>query len=323
MNSRIFLAAFALAAFVLAAFAARNAPGTTPSSGLVSGAEIGRGFPIASPWASSYGAASDLGDLSRAARTFRVLNIDADPDVGNFTPAQIARLKAGGANRVISYLNVGSMEKFRSYWKKAPGFVAGRDNRAAQLGRYDGYPDETWMDLGDTDYQNLLVDYIAPRLVAQGVDGFFLDNMELVEHGPRDRNGPCSAACRQGGLDVVRRLREKYPDLLIVMQNATGDVTRLGTTGGVAFPRLLDGISHEEVYAPQYDAEAERELQKWRAMNLRPGGRAFWIATEDYVGDCSNVSAARAVYQRSRAQGFSPYATDESAGQQGLCYWPF
>ena len=298
-------------------------PAVTPTPGPTSSVGAGRGFPILAPWASSYGAASELGDLSRAAQTFRILNIDADPDVGNFTPAQITRLKAGGANRVISYLNAGSMENFRSYWTRAPGFVAGRANKAAHLGKYDGYPDEMWMDLGNADYQNLIVNYVAPRLVAQGADGFFLDNLELVEHGPRDKNGPCSAGCRQGGLHVVRRLREKYPNLLIVMQNATGDVTRLGTTGGLEFPSLLDGISHEEVYAPTYDADSEAELQKWRALNLTPGGRAFWIATEDYVGSCSNVSGARAAYARSRAQGFSPYATDQSARQQSLCYWPF
>ena len=318
---RLLLAALVVGAFLI--FRGADTSQGAPTAEAVEKARPGRGFPDAAPWASSYGAASQVGDLGKAARTFRILNIDADPDIGNWTPAQIATLRAGGTNRVISYLNVGSMEEFRSYWKKAPGFVAGRANRAAHLGRYDGYPDETWMDLGNADYQNLIVNYVAPRLVAQGVDGFFLDNMELVEHAADSKNGPCSASCRQGGLDLVRRLREKYPHLLIVMQNATSDVTRLGTTGGVAFPTLLDGVAHEEVYAPTYDADAERELQAWRAMKLTPGGRRFWIGTEDYVGDCSNVAGARAAYKRSRAQGFSPYATDASAQQQSICYWPF
>jgi len=265
-----------------------------------------------------------VGDLARVARTFRIINIDADPGTGNFSRAQIAQLKSGGANRVISYLNLGSCEHFRSYWTSAPaGFVAARNNRAAQSGAYQGYPDETWMNLGNAAYQHLMVDYVAPRLAAQGVDGFFLDNLELVEHGPHDSDGACSAACRQGGLDIVRKLREKYPRLLIVMQNATGDITRLGRTGGVAFATLLDGISHEEVYAPQADANAERELLKWKALSLRPGGRLLWIATEDYVGSAAGVSQARAAYAKSRANGFSPYAADESAKQQAVFYWPF
>jgi len=179
------------------------------------------------------------------------------------------------------------------------------------------------MKLGDPGYQDLIVGYVAARLAAKGVDGFYLDNLELVEHGPRDANGPCDSACRQGGLDIVRKLREKYPNLLLVMQNATGDITRKGSTNGVAFPTLLDGISHEEVYAPTYDATAESELRAWRGLGLKPCGRTFWIGTEDYVGSASNIKKACAVYARSRAQGFSPYASDASGGQQKVFYWPF
>ena len=284
----------------------------------------GRGFPLASPWVSCYGSAKDLGDLDKVARTFRVINIDADPGLGNFSAAQIKKLRAGGKNRVISYLNIGSMESFRDYWSRVPaGFVSGKANKTAHRGTYSGYPNETWMDLGNADYQKLIVEYVAPRLVAQGVDGFYLDNMEMVEHGTKTKNGPCSDACSQGGLDLVRRLREKFPRHLIVMQNATSDVTRRGVSGGVSFPTLLDGIAHEEVYAPRRDREAERELKAWQKMNLKPGGKRFWIATEDYVGSCSEKAAAQKVYKDSAAQGFSPYVTDASSGQQGICYWSF
>jgi cysteinyl-tRNA synthetase len=266
-----------------------------------------------------------MGDLAKAAATFRVLNIDADPGTGNFTPAQIAQLRNGGQNRVISYLDVGSCEHYRSWWSAAPGFTPCAANKAAQIGPYGGYPDEVWMNVGNAEYQNLLVGYVAPLLVAQGVDGFFLDNLEIVEHGTSTTDGPCDTACSQGGLDLVRRLREAFPDALIVMQNATSDVTRSGVTGGVPFPSLLDGISHEEVYAPAYDSSAEAELVAWKGMNLRPGGggRPFWIGTEDYVGNCAATASAMSVYAKSRARGFSPYATDASAGQMVVCYWGF
>lgn len=283
----------------------------------------GRGFAAGAPWASCYGSAAQMGDLKKVANSFRLINIDADPDSGNFTPAQVQQLKNEGRNRVISYLNVGSCEDFRSYWASVPApFVAAGRNRAAWRGRYDGYADEIWMDLGNADYQNLMVNYVAPRLVAQGVDGFFLDNMEMVEHGPRDSNGACSATCRQGGLDLVAKLRRKYPQLLIVMQNATSDVTRLGKTGGVPFATLLDGISHEEVFAPVADSQAQSELSAWKVMRLRPGGRAFWIGTEDYVGRASNGALQKKVYAQSRALGFSPYCADESGQQQRVFYWP-
>jgi cysteinyl-tRNA synthetase len=284
----------------------------------------GRGFPEAGPWVSFYGPARNVMPLDRVAKKFRIINLDADPGVGAFSPAQIQQLKAGGTNRVISYMNVGSCETYREYWKEAPpGFMSCKQNMRAQRGRYAGYPDEIWMDLGNAAYQKLIVEHVAARLVAQGVDGFYLDNLEIVEHGEDASNGPCGSRCSQGGLDLVAKLRKAFPDHLIVMQNATSDVTRLGKVEGGAFAALLDGIAHEQVFAPSLDQEALAQLEAWKKMNLKVAGRDFFIGVEDYVGDCRQVAKAKKVYAANRARGFSPYATDKSAGQQHICFWPF
>lgn len=285
-------------------------------------ATVGPGFPAAGPWVSFYGRAKQMGDLAKVASTFRIINIDADVGAANFTDEQLRVLKAGGNNRVLSYFNVGSCERYRTYWLKAPaGLTSCSANRAAQRGSYEGYPDETWMDPGNEDYQRLLLEHVAPRLAAR-VDGFYLDNLEILEHPAMSSNGPCSPACRQGGLDFVRKLRDKFPNHLIVMQNGTSDVTRLGMTGGVRFATLLDGIAHEEVYAPKHDPIAEAELLAWKAMGLASSnGRPFWIGVEDYVGSCNNTSAAHAALEKARAREFSPYVSDESGAQKTVCYW--
>jgi cysteinyl-tRNA synthetase len=122
----------------------------------------------------------------------------------------------------------------------------------------------------------------------------------------------------------VRALRERYPDRLLVMQNATSDVTRLGTTGGVAFATLLDGVAHEEVYAPAYDEVAEQQLLAWKAMGITSReGRPFFIGVEDYVGTCRDGTRAKAAFARARERGFSPSASDESGGQRVVCFWTF
>src|SRR5581483_8192897 len=166
------------------------APPDAAADGALPDAASSRGFPVSGPWVSFYGTAAEMGDLAKVAATFRVINLDADPDGANFTAAQIQQLRAGGQNRVISYLNLGSCEMFRSYWSTAPaGLVSCSANTAAQLGPYQGYPDEVWMNLGDADYQNLILQHVAPRLASMGVDGFFLDNLELVEHGTATSDG--------------------------------------------------------------------------------------------------------------------------------------
>ena len=279
-------------------------------------AAAGRGFPVAGPWVSFYGPASGI-DLAKVAARFRIINIDADPGAGNFTNAQLQTLRAGGQNRVISYLDVGSCETYRSYWSKC---VA----TGALTTTYDGYPDEKWANLSNAAYQSLIVDDVAAALAARGVDGFFLDNMEVVEHGASTTNGPCNAACAQGGLDLVWRLRQRFPDKLIVMQNATGSFTRSGTTHGVPYRSLLDGISHEEVYSNGGDEHARSEMLAWKALGLTVNARPFWLAVEDYAGACSSSrkSAAAAFTAKAQADGLSSYVTDQSGQQQKPCYWP-
>jgi cysteinyl-tRNA synthetase len=283
-----------------------------------------RGIRANSPWLSFYGSARQAGDLDRLAATFRLINIDADPDSGNFTPAQIKTLKAGGRNTVLSYLNIGSCERSRRYFDRAPaGLVPCGRNQAAQLGRYPGFPDEVWMNPANKDYQRLLLEHVAPRLAATGIDGFFLDNLEIVEHGARGRGtgAACDRACVAGALALVARLRRQFPDLVLVMQNATGPATRDAVVAGIPFPHLIDGISHEEVYAPKYDRDAEAELLSWKRLGLSVDGNPFSITTLDYVGSCRDRRRALGAYSRSRANGFSPYATISSANQDRVCDW--
>lgn len=310
----------AVTAWALAVWAA-GFPASVGAGPAVPRAGRGRGIPANAPWVSFYGSARQAGDLDRIAATFRLINIDADPDAGNFTPAQIRTLKAGGRNTVLSYLNIGSCERSRRYFTHAPaGLVPCGSNRAAQLGPYPGYPDEVWMNPANPDQQRLILEHVAPRLAAAGVDGFFLDNLEIVEHGARGKgtNAPCDRACVSGTLALVARLRRAFPGLLLVMQNATGAATRDAIVDGVPFPRLLDGISREEVYAPRYDRDAEAELLAWQRLPLPP---AFSITTLDYLGNCHDQRRARAVYARSRAHGFSPYVTISSANQDRVCDW--
>ena len=111
------------------------------------------------------------------------------------------------------------------------------------------------MNPSNPEYQRLILEHVAPRLAATGVDGFFLDNLEIVEHGASGAGtgAPCDRACVTGTLALVARLRRAFPGLVLVMQNATSATTREAVVGGVPFPRILDGVSHEEVYAPRYD----------------------------------------------------------------------
>lgn len=300
-----------------------SAAGDASLTGDGAGANAGkRGFPNGAPWVSFYGPATGV-DLAKTAAGFRIVNIDADPGGGNFTDTEIAQLRANGQNRVISYMNVGACESFRTYWSTDPSGHASCVDSGALTTNYGGYPDEKWANLSNAAYRDLIVNYVAPRLAGRGIDGFFLDNLEVIEHGGSAAEGPCDATCAQGGLDLVWELRQKFPDLLIVMQNATSDVARLGTTHGVAYSSLLDGVSHEEVYTTGADPQTRTEMLAWKALHLTVNGRPFWLAAEDYVGSCaaSAKPSEQSIAGSAAADGLSSYVTDASSKQTAPCFW--
>ncbi|MFT3765767.1 MAG: hypothetical protein QM820_09650 [Minicystis sp.] len=107
------------------------------------------------------------------------------------------------------------------------------------------------------------------------------------------------------------------------MQNASSDVTRLGTTHGVPYPSLLDGVSHEEVYSNGGDDQSRSEMLAWVGMHLTVDDRPFWLACEEYVGACAAAqkSEADALYAQADADGLHAYVTDESGMQIEPCFW--
>ncbi|MCR5671721.1 MAG: endo alpha-1,4 polygalactosaminidase, partial [Butyrivibrio sp.] len=86
-------------------------------------------------------------------------------DAQYFTAQEIANLKKKNG-KVYSYLNVGSLEDFREYFKKFDRLI---------LGAYENWEGEYWVDVSDSKSQDFLVDEIASDMLKKGIDGFFID----------------------------------------------------------------------------------------------------------------------------------------------------
>lgn len=62
-------------------------------------------------------------------------------------------------------LNIGAVEEYREYY--------GRFERLT-LGVYEDWPDERWVDVSDAEWQTFLIQELAPKYAALGLDGFSL-----------------------------------------------------------------------------------------------------------------------------------------------------
>ena len=106
---------------------------------------------------------SDVSRILKAKPSIAVI------DFAEFNDAQIKKLRTAGI-KLISYLNVGAIEKNRSYYSKYKKYA---------IGTYADW-DEKWMDLSKETWQNFLIER-AKSFKKRGAMGLYIDNLDVVE----------------------------------------------------------------------------------------------------------------------------------------------
>lgn len=148
-------------------------------------------------------------------------------DAQGFSAEQIAEMKANGST-VVSYLDVGSLEKDRSYFEEVSGF---------SLGTREDWPDEVWMDVSNPDWQNYVSSVLAQQLYDKGVDGFFLDNTDVYAAYPTDE--------MYSGLITIINNLQAY-NLPIIINGGDVFVSRGLSTGELTY--LIEAVCQESVF---------------------------------------------------------------------------
>ena len=90
-------------------------------------------------------------------------------DAQHFTKEQIEAFKARG-HKVYTYINIGSLENFRPYYK---------EYKDLKLGKYEHWDEEIWINVADRRWQDFMLNNMIPDLTAKGIDGFFVDNCDV------------------------------------------------------------------------------------------------------------------------------------------------
>ena len=181
-----------------------------------------------------------------------------------FSRKQIQSLQDQGKT-VFAYLNIGTVETFRSYYDRFKGIT---------LGIYGDWPDEYWVDVSSKDWQNHCVS-LAREIQAKGFDGFFIDNLDVYNNYPRDDvyRGLCA---------ILRRLKTLDTELIIngakefVLKTFTMDMET----------DLFDAVNQEEVFTRiDFDDESYHNqkvtetlvLQKYLGLVKEEGYKVYLL----------------------------------------------
>ena len=95
--------------------------------------------------------------------------------------------------KIYAYLNIGSLENYRPYYEEF---------KDKTLGTYENWKDESWMDVSDKNWQNLIVNDLGKSIADKGFDGFFIDNCDVYYQFESEKIF--------GGLCSILKARRKY-----------------------------------------------------------------------------------------------------------------
>lgn len=150
-------------------------------------------------------------------------------DGSDYTKAQIDYLHKNGV-KVYNYLNIGSLEDFRPYYNDFVNIT---------LSDYEGWSGERWIDISNAKWQDYIVNVRAKDLSDKGIDGFFLDNIDVYSQYKNDN-------IFNGILNVMNRLNSTYK--LPIIANGGYDFFTEAMNKNLDISKLVYGVNTESVY---------------------------------------------------------------------------
>ena len=147
-------------------------------------------------------------------------------DAEYFSQNDIARLRENGIHEIYSYINIGSIESFRSY---------DTDFEKYTLGAYENWPEEKSIDVSAPEWQACTASRVD-ALVQKDVDGFFVDNTDVYYNYPQE---------------------SIYDGILTILDYINHTGRKIMINGGDCFVKkyltteknvLIDGVNQENVF---------------------------------------------------------------------------
>jgi polysaccharide biosynthesis protein PelA len=260
-------------------------PGLCPLSGARAST---KGLAGIRTWAVYYGGAPEAAmTLSR----FDVVVIDPGAHPSLETVRRVG-------TRILAYVSLGEVNVNHPLFAPiagAPWVLEANDN----------WPEARRLDVRAPGYESWLLDSVVPAALATGANGLFLDTADTPLEAERAQPARF-AGSREALTRVVLRLREQYPDVLIVLNGGLPLVDRVHA--------VIDAVALESVWST-YDFESKSYIRRGEAaarerLALLRGvaARGVPVLTLEYAAPDDEPWIHR-LLALSRAQGFVPYVS--------------
>ncbi|WP_448587961.1 bifunctional glycoside hydrolase 114/ polysaccharide deacetylase family protein [Thermocrinis sp.] len=202
--------------------------------------------------------------------------------------------------KVIGYMSVGEIEKYRDYYKELKRFAIGKNTMW----------DSLVADLRQKEYRDFLLNVVAHRIVQRGFDGFMLDTLDSYQLASKPEEWKDFQLAL---VDFIKELKRRYPDKIIVLNRGFEFLERVkDDVNGVMAESLFYGIDEKKRYVPMPE-----EGRKWLLDQLsRAKSYGLTVIVVDYI-DPKDKRKAKEVMKNIADLGFVPYVADKELSRVG------
>ena len=177
-------------------------------------------------------------DLLQLSKSYQTMVLDAT----NLDKSDVKQLHSK-SHQVFAYLNVGALEISNSFYQ---------DFKDLTFKPYDNWPDEYWLDVTDSAWQDFLVHKLAQILKDKGVDGLFLDNLDVYDHDQRP----------EVYASLVQLLKEfQTMNLPVIINGGSTFVSQFLAEDPQLARQLIYAVNQESVFLA-YDFDAGKPVQQ-------------------------------------------------------------
>ncbi len=237
-------------------------------------------------WGFAIGNGTLRGDLSRRYADYDLLVVDGQ----EARRRDVGELRAGG-RVVLGYLSVGTIERYRPWYRRLKPY---------RLEAWKDWKGEFFARVRRRGYRREIVARIAPRLLAKGFDGLFLDNVDMIESHRRQARGM---------RELVARLS--------ALVGAEGELLFAQNGYRIIDPLIpyLDGWNREDVTGSydfdrgRYRVNGARRTRAAMRELRRVAGHGLLVTATDYTRRARGKAARRAI-ANACAAGALPYVSD-------------
>ncbi len=177
---------------------------------------------------------------------------------------------------ILAYISVGEAGANRRYFKNWRSYANTPDNPAIPrskvtkkspmfIGEDPGWPGSYYADASNPGWRNIILNEEIPYILWLGkglYDGFFLDVLDAADVYKTKKNGP---AMIDGLIGLVKEMREKYPDKLLVANRGFTVLTKIAP--------FIDAFKYEEYTSAYGNVKGEPHYRKYYLKIDKKGHR--------------------------------------------------